>query len=88
MAYKDYPNQYQMYTFDANNKLMHAGPTNAPRLSAKFAVKHERKWLQWRREYIKNNPGDYPLSNTAHEYPHMICMENIETNKRIYVKYE
>ena len=87
MSYKDYPNQYQFVTFDKNHKLMHAGPGNAPRLSARSAIKYERAWLQWRREYIEANPGSYPLSNTVTEMPYIIVMQNIETDEILRVRY-
>lgn len=54
--------KYQIYAFDANGKLNHAGTRNfRGSVTAKKCNRYEQAWQKWRRRYLFENPGNYPL---------------------------
>jgi hypothetical protein len=55
---------YQIYGIDKNGSLTHAGTHEVENMDVKTAKKFEREWKQWRKQYLKDNPGDYPLRHT------------------------
>lgn len=54
--------EYQIYAYDKNGTLNHCGPEKIkePVTLAK-CKKLERNWRRWRRNYLRDNPGNYPL---------------------------
>jgi hypothetical protein len=58
--------RYQIYAFNENNQLNHAGTANfRGNVTKQKLMKHEKKWVIWRNNYIKENKiGDYPLKHT------------------------
>lgn len=56
--------EYQEYGIDAKGSITHAGVVNAPRMSKQVAKKIQNKWQVWRKQYLRDNPGDYPLRHT------------------------
>ena len=56
---------YQIYALDKNGKLTHAGVhrINKPVTKGKI-VKIEKAWRKWRKQYLQDNPGDYPLRHS------------------------
>jgi len=49
---------YQIYGIDKT------GTHEVENMDVKTAKKFEREWKQWRKQYLKDNPGDYPLRHT------------------------
>ena len=54
--------KYQIYAYDKNGKLNHAGVHDLKTLTPAKLRTIERKWRKWRKEYIAEHPGDYPLA--------------------------
>jgi len=54
--------KYQIYAMTKNNELNHAGTHEIENLTIEACRKLERAWRRWRRNYIKANPGNYPLA--------------------------
>jgi len=53
--------KYQIYAFDCEGTLNHAGSAEATGATVEEARRIEHEWRKWRRQYLKDNPGDYPL---------------------------
>jgi hypothetical protein len=53
--------EYQVYAVDKNLKLCHAGVYKADELTIDGLLRYQREWESWRRKYLKDNPGEYPL---------------------------
>lgn len=60
-TYKQLPNQYQIYGLDKSGNITHAGVHGLHRVSIKPIRRLQRKWSAWREQYLRDNPGDYPL---------------------------
>ena len=73
-------NQYQIYAVDINGRLTHAG-VRGLKTNLKSIIKMEKKWLAWKKQYIMDHPGDYPLKHTEKTvkiYVHSIDNPNIK----------
>ena len=57
--------EYQIYAYDANMKLNHAGTRKFTAITIGKLRKYEKAWEKWRLQYLKDNPGKYPLSETV-----------------------
>ena len=55
---------YQVYGIDKNGELTHAGTHEVENMDVRMARKLEKEWKKWRREFLLNNLGDYPLRHT------------------------
>jgi len=51
----------QVYGSDAQGGMTHAGIHEVSDLSNKELRRIQADWEAWREQYIKDNPGDYPL---------------------------
>lgn len=66
---------HQIYGIDANNQITHAGPRRCRAMDLKTAYRIERSWQAWRRWYLLQHPGKYPLCTdlgrtvTLHVHP-------------------
>ena len=58
-------NEWQTYGWDAQGVVTHAGPVFAHRITRRVAIRIQRKWLRWRAEYLRDNPGNYPTRADA-----------------------
>jgi len=66
--------KYQIYTTDKNDKLLHAGVHTLGHISHRTIKKLERKWLAWRKIYINEHPGEYPLKEDADLLPRYVTI--------------
>ena len=75
--------EYQFYTSDNQGTLLHAGVHKLGNFSHKTIKKHERKWLIWRYNYVKNHPGNYPTAQDfiMHREPKYITVFPINEPK-------
>jgi len=73
--------KYQIYAVDKDGKLNYAGPEN---IESEVTVAKcraiEKAWRKWRREYIRRNPGNYPLKR-HHKKTHHFTMHLLESNE-------
>ena len=54
--------EYQIYAIDKDGQMNHCGPENIDGLvTIDKCKKLESSWRKWRRNYLTDNPGDYPL---------------------------
>ena len=74
--------EYQFWAYDKERHLLHAGPHKLGRFSIKTIRKLERKWMGWRYNYIKSNPGDYPLAQDANKVASYVVIRPIGGSKR------
>ena len=52
---------YQLYAITETGKLNHAGTKIFKGLTIKKLKRYETAWQAWRRQYLIDNPGNYPL---------------------------
>jgi len=55
----------QLYAWDAKGKFAHAGCHKVRRLTVATLVRLEGEHRTWKRKYLKEHPGDYPLRHTG-----------------------
>ena len=53
--------EWQIYAIDKDGLVVHAGVHKADGVDMITVVGWERDWRRWRRAYLRNHPGDYPL---------------------------
>ena len=56
--------EYQFYGLSKDGELTFAGIFNLPRLTKVSILRAYRKHQIWKYQYLRNNPGDYPLRFT------------------------
>jgi hypothetical protein len=81
--------EYQIITVSSDNILLHAGVHKLGRISHRTIQKLERKWQIWRKEYIANHPGQYPLSSDAYKLPKYVTyfpVDNPNSKSLVEVK--
>ena len=57
--------RYQVNAYDAQGRAVHMGTQEFRKVSLSTIRQHEAKWRAWRKVFIAENPGDYPLSVEA-----------------------
>ena len=57
--------RFQTYGIDASGKCTHAGVYDGRKQSPGVARKIQRDWLKWRKGYLADHPGNYPLRQDA-----------------------
>jgi len=55
----------QTWALDSQRYLVHAGPAAVASLDLAGACALQRGWRRWRRAYLRNHPGNYPLRQTS-----------------------
>lgn len=53
--------EYQVWGFDGGGRLTHAGVHRLQAVAAAEAKRVEANWRRWRKRYLAEHPGDYPL---------------------------
>lgn len=60
--------EYQLYGRDAEGMTTHAGPKMiAGAVTQRKIQQLQNEWEQWRNEYVKANPGNYPTAQEAYD---------------------
>lgn len=55
------PNNYQTWSTTESGELVCCGVNGMPRVNQRSALRCHRKWMAWREQYLRDNPGRYPL---------------------------
>ena len=59
----------QIFAYDKRGKLNHAGDGEFPGglISRMACEQNEKQWRAWRKKYLAENPGDYPLRKRCYK---------------------
>ena len=55
----------QLYAWDAEGKLAHAGAHKVRTLTPQTLIRLEKEHRRWKRKYLHENPGEYPLRHSG-----------------------
>lgn len=58
---------HQVFGLGENGGVVWAGPKRINRsvITQRIAKRIQRRWMSWRAQYLRDNPGDYPLRRCA-----------------------
>jgi len=77
--------EYQIIAVTKSGLVNHAGVHKLGKISHKTIVKLERKWQAWRKNYVDNHPGNYPLKENKNISSRVIIYPvDRPDNKRVF----
>lgn len=59
--------RWQVYGLDESGQVTHAGTHDGQRMSARVATRIQRNWEKWRKGYLAENQGSFPLRDQVEE---------------------
>lgn len=77
--------KYQLYGIDKNGLVTHAGTKNFRSLTIDKVHKYQRQWENWRKKYLKQNPGNYPLRTDNRETVLILAHKIGEADKMLKI---